>query len=661
MSSNQTILLLLALLAYGLSHPKPPELSRGLGLVAVFFCWNLLVCLISDATVDCLMESQKWWAALFFYLAGQRALAGELSVLQRLVWFHLPVWVVASHALAPLFYEDFDRIRGVFLLPGVLANWLILLLPLLMRDGLRVHSAFLLTPALTLSTLYFTMSRAGWLLAALQLGLVVVACSEISWKRLGLWLLGYGAALFGVLLGRGALGLDGMALCLCAVMILGPLVETLRGKLPGMNLLKLAGVIAVAVLLVGGLVWSRPEARGSRWTQSREGRVRSQDNSTEARVVFWKSSVNMSLDHPLTGVGPGNFEHYYPRYQKFYYYYSDSPHNAPLAFVCELGYPGALLLMILALWPLASAWRVKDKQQVPVYLALMAGLTYSLVEVSDQATTLWLALALVMLQFRAQSSPETAKTGWLMVPIMAFVLLLGLKVYPAQRILELGQALEEPKQKLEFSLESAQALPGWVEPRLQLLHDGLEVRANPAALQPWGEEVLRLAPHRPASYWLAGGVAARAGDSQRAGQLFEASLELDPFNQPQVYHQLLVLASAGLIDTTKQDAIERALAPYDLEQLDKAHPDFRETILGALEPMLLDVADALKPYRAPKRTETIYRFLLANRPSGRAYYGLGLSLWAQRRFEEARPSLEKAQRMNPKFKVPSQPFSVESE
>ena len=38
-------------------------------------------------------------------------------------------------------------------------------------------------------------------------------------------------------------------------------------------------------------------------------------NSTLVRWQYWHASVKMFADHPLTGVGPGNFTNFYPRYK----------------------------------------------------------------------------------------------------------------------------------------------------------------------------------------------------------------------------------------------------------------------------------------------------------------------------------------------------------
>ena len=77
-------------------------------------------------------------------------------------------------------------------------------------------------------------------------------------------------------------------------------------------------------------------------------------NSMLVRWQYWRASAKMYADHPLTGVGPGNFTYFYPRYKPAAALESVSdPHNFPLNILTQygpLGLVGFLAMIIISLW-----------------------------------------------------------------------------------------------------------------------------------------------------------------------------------------------------------------------------------------------------------------------------------------------------------------------
>ncbi len=77
-------------------------------------------------------------------------------------------------------------------------------------------------------------------------------------------------------------------------------------------------------------------------------------NSMLVRWQYWHASAKMYADHPVTGVGPGNFTHYYPRYKPAAALESVAdPHNFPLSLLTQygpLGLLGFLAMIFLPLW-----------------------------------------------------------------------------------------------------------------------------------------------------------------------------------------------------------------------------------------------------------------------------------------------------------------------
>lgn len=75
-------------------------------------------------------------------------------------------------------------------------------------------------------------------------------------------------------------------------------------------------------------------------------------SSFESRVMIWKSSGKMLADHPLFGIGSGNFQQKYLEYQKFFSPYLEwavpHPHNLILSFWLfsgSLGLIGFILIL----------------------------------------------------------------------------------------------------------------------------------------------------------------------------------------------------------------------------------------------------------------------------------------------------------------------------
>jgi O-antigen ligase len=78
-------------------------------------------------------------------------------------------------------------------------------------------------------------------------------------------------------------------------------------------------------------------------------------NSMLVRWQYWHAAAKMYADHPLAGVGPGNFANYYPHYKPAAALESVSdPHNFPLSLLTQYGPFGLIGFLAMVLVPL---WR----------------------------------------------------------------------------------------------------------------------------------------------------------------------------------------------------------------------------------------------------------------------------------------------------------------
>jgi O-antigen ligase len=133
--------------------------------------------------------------------------------------------------------------------------------------------------------------------------------------------------------------------------------------------------------------------------------------SMTGRIRFWQAALEMWRDHPLLGVGLGNFAAFYPHYQRYPYFYSNDPHSWPLQLLCELGLPGALLALLLlagaVVW-LRRIWRSLPPLEAGLLSAALVGsLAHAAVDFDYtlSATTALLGAVLAYGTWRAAPEP----------------------------------------------------------------------------------------------------------------------------------------------------------------------------------------------------------------------------------------------------------------
>ena len=79
-------------------------------------------------------------------------------------------------------------------------------------------------------------------------------------------------------------------------------------------------------------------------------------NSMLVRWQYWRASAEMYADHPFTGVGPGNFVHFYPRYKPAAALETVAdPHNFLLSIITQYGPLGLVGFLAAVFIPLGRA------------------------------------------------------------------------------------------------------------------------------------------------------------------------------------------------------------------------------------------------------------------------------------------------------------------
>lgn len=186
---------------------------------------------------------------------------------------------------------------------------------------------------------------------------VLLAWPLVLWQLLKTrWL---GAVIVGVLVGSLFLSFSrGAILCFAAQILLAAMLLLLRGlrtggimkQLPQQRValfwVPLAIVVALAVFFGANMARAKhfpvQSVTAKATFTSVEGR-----SSIDERSQFWRQAVELALQKPLLGWGPGSFRFVQPRLQQGVLATSDHPHNVFLKHAMERGIPAAALLLLI--------------------------------------------------------------------------------------------------------------------------------------------------------------------------------------------------------------------------------------------------------------------------------------------------------------------------
>lgn len=347
-------------------------------------------------------------------------------------------------------------------------------------------------------------------------------------------------------------------------------------------------------MFVAGL--SAPRELASSLTDQRTG-VGLQEYSVASRLLLWQVALQAGREHPVLGVGPGQFGGYYLQHRPLEYEAARSlqrlpedPHNEPVHVLSETGLVG---LMLWSLWLGCTAYGLALRD--PVGLAslcvfLLNGLTNS------YPLAVWPVLIWLTARAEApESPPRSPPSGWRwwVTPLVLVLVLLAGGTWYAQRsfwwddefqirgsasrtLQELDQLTHQrllilrnvqpvcpPYYRAELarrmslveltlaqvqsrqgSTASGEAAVAWARTRTELdpgnaySFEGLALVYE--GLGRWEEaetawrQAHRLDPLNPAMLFFWGGALARVGKSEQALQRLQESLEINS-NYAQVY------------------------------------------------------------------------------------------------------------------------------
>ena len=163
------------------------------------------------------------------------------------------------------------------------------------------------------------------------------------------------------------------------------------------------------------------------------------------RWQYWHASAKMYADHPLTGVGPGNFGDFYPHYKPAAASESVAdPHNFPLSVLTQygpLGLLGFLVMLVVPLWRLiattSAAPSVDINRLRPTF--------------RTQAIIFMIAISTALLLIRPILMPETlAETLDVIIYIMVTMYIAPAAVFIIAFVLFAGPLLKTRDSKSEI-------------------------------------------------------------------------------------------------------------------------------------------------------------------------------------------------------------------
>ncbi len=201
----------------------------------------------------------------------------------------------------------------------------------------------------------------------------------------------------------------GLLLSICAFLLAGALYLMPLELGHSRRWALLAGAAAgglILLQLVGGVV---------------AGRILNYGLIDEQRLAAYRTSIAIIREHPLLGIGPGNFEAAFPIHRPIELGNLgiwDHAHSTPLELAVELGLPGAILIALTTLWYLyhlvkGSLLRRRDRY-IPIIGTGVAalGLLHSSIDFSLQIPGYGIFFAAITGCALAQCLPSsTRKNG----------------------------------------------------------------------------------------------------------------------------------------------------------------------------------------------------------------------------------------------------------
>ncbi len=145
-------------------------------------------------------------------------------------------------------------------------------------------------------------------------------------------------------------------------------------------------------------------------------------SSLSSRIMIWKASEKMLFDHPIIGIGPGNFQAKYlslqPQFPPYLEWAVPQPHNIFLAFWLQtsiLGFIGFISLLFFVFNSLIKKLNTLNKVSIEIVLFsfFLYIVIYGLVDTpfwkNDLAFLFWIHVSLFSILLKKYFYPKSTK------------------------------------------------------------------------------------------------------------------------------------------------------------------------------------------------------------------------------------------------------------
>jgi O-antigen ligase len=186
-------------------------------------------------------------------------------------------------------------------------------------------------------------------------------------------------------------------------------------------------------------------------------------NSMLVRWQYWYSSIKMFADHPLTGVGPGNYGVFYPQYKiPAAIETVADPHNFLLTILTQYG-PIGLIAFILAIYkPLNKTFFSKETTHVSgmLFIGITAFLIHNCVDfaIFEPAvyTVFWTMIAAAVAISQTKTAPKTIdiKLGITKRLVMFIPVVLTGVVFVQYSLMPVAKSTSRIRQAKQYQFQS---------------------------------------------------------------------------------------------------------------------------------------------------------------------------------------------------------------
>ncbi|MBQ7502058.1 O-antigen ligase family protein [bacterium] len=418
-----------------------------------------------------------------------------------------------------------------------------------------------------------------------------------------------------------------------------------------------------------------------------QGIATQSDTSMQARKQFYRAGWQIFLSHPGLGVGPGNFELYYPQYQSDMRWFSKRSHSLTLDILSEGGLAVFALFCILGASIFIFVIRGAFKEPCEIFIMRLGCLTgagllliHAQIDVDFHVIILPMYGAMLLgvsygLPFESQDGPAAScadyseeKRGsifvnFILAALIAAAALQAVLAWPGQYYATSAKLLDNEGRNREAALcwlQAANSDPKmgeyWRQVGVNVIngHLGEDEKERNYLLDLSSSQAALLDPGRASALGLRGQVLENTGRFQEALDMALRALALDAKNYP-VYYAVCARSYLCLGKAEEaREILDRAFAIFDFERLSCADIfDFRlGNMKRSLSECYLIRYNLAKHQQDPEACKYLSKALILDAELGEAYIeeikGLvqeGCSLRDKGKLREAAETFSRAEQL----------------